>query len=99
MTYFVMDDSEFAYQVLTERGAKVLVHVERLVAASVAQVPDAERLVVGGAEQVLATSVEYKSSHPIVMACQGEQAQASRYVPHLKKKRTFHHFVHRQSFI
>lgn len=54
-------------------------------AAPVTQIPHAHRLVVGGAEQVLAARMEHESPHPVVVAGEREHAQAGGNVPDLDR--------------
>ena len=61
----------------------MLVSFESFEAPPVTKVPNAKRLVVSGAEQVLATRMEDQTSHPIVVPSQRQHAEASRYVPDL----------------
>lgn len=67
----------------TETGGEVLVRVERLEAARVRDVPDAQRLVVGGREQVAAARVPGRAAHPVVVPHQRGQALPRAHVPDL----------------
>ena len=69
--------------VLTEAGGEVLVRVERLEAAHVRHVPDAQALVVGSREQVAPARVPRRAAHPVVVTHQRRQALARAHVPDL----------------
>lgn len=73
-----------ARRTLTQRRAEVLVRVQRLVTPLVLDVPHADRLVVAGADHVLAARMEHDAAHPVVVAAQREQAHAHRDVPDLR---------------
>lgn len=59
----------------------MLVSVEGFEAPPVSKVPDAQRLVIRGAEEVLPARVEHQPAHPIVVPRQGEEAEARGHVP------------------
>lgn len=67
----------------TDTRAEMLVCVNLLKAALVADIPDPERLVVTSAYDVFATRMENDAANPIVMSCQREQTHARTDVPHL----------------
>lgn len=69
--------------VLTERGAEVLVRVQGLHTALVAQVPDAQRFVIAGGNHVLAARMEHDAPDPVVVAGEREQTQPGADVPNL----------------
>lgn len=69
--------------ICTEAGGEVLVRVERLEAARVRDVPHAQRLVVGGGEQVAAARVPHGAAHPVVVPHQRRQALPRAHVPDL----------------
>lgn len=68
---------------LTETGGEVLVRIERLEAARVRHVPHAQRLVVGGGEQVAAARVPSRAAHPVVVSHQRRQTLPRAHVPDL----------------
>lgn len=51
----------------TEAGSEVLVRVKSLEAASVCNVPDAQRLVVRRREKVASAGVPRRAAHPVVV--------------------------------
>lgn len=53
---------------ITETGGEVLMRVKCLEASFVRDVPDAQRLVVRGGEQVAARGVPRRAAHPVVVA-------------------------------
>lgn len=58
--------------------------VQRLVTPLVVDVPHANRLVVAGADHVLAARMEHDAAHPVVVAVERKQAHADADVPNLR---------------
>ena len=59
------------------------VRLERAVASFGLDAPDADGLVVGGGEEVLAAGVEHQTAHPVIVANQRDQTLARADVPDL----------------
>ena len=59
------------------------VRLERAVASFGLDAPDADGLVVGGREEVLAARVEHQAAHPVIVADQRDQTLARAHVPDL----------------
>ena len=79
-------DDKWTRSVEVDGGDEVRVRVgHALGAPPVRDVPDAQTLVVGGGQQVLAARVPAERAHPVVVAGQGHQAHPRRHVPYFDR--------------
>lgn len=77
-----MNSKEKQKDIRTDRSAEVKVCFEGLHHSLIARVPDSQRLIVGRADDKLATRMEDDASHPVVVSDEGKEAHPGADVPH-----------------